>query len=333
MCESPSMEVGYHDLAVSNNAFDWSVPGLPLEFMNTSSSVIHRVVPKTGPSQGGTILSFDGLAFRNDVSLAFRIGTISNVLGRWLSMNAASCVSPAHSAGSVPVNVFHHNTAFEIKLSQSAATFEYKVIATLSSMTIPESSFVTGGTSVTLFGENFYGSHLSCRFGSTTTNAFIFGSNTVCNAPASKSGFTVIDVSMNLQDFTSSALEFHYVAKPKLMRATPLTFPTIGGSLVYVTGSNMIWGGTNYSASCGYTTSAGTAKSSIHVISSALVVCVTPEGKDDTALQLVYNDVEQSADFQITFILLPGLETDHPAARGLKPAVLWLTSMETFPRI
>ena len=318
MCESPSMEVGYHDLAVSNNAFDWSVPGLPFEFMNTSSSVIHRVVPKTGPSQGGTILSFDGLAFRNDVSLAFRIGTISNVLGRWLSMNAASCVSPAHSAGSVPVNVFHHNTAFEIKLSQSAATFEYKVIATLSSMTIPESSFVTGGTSVTLFGENFYGSHLSCRFGSTTTNAFIFGSNTVCNAPASKSGFTVIDVSMNLQDFTSSALEFHYVAKPKLMRATPLTFPTIGGSLVYVTGSNMIWGGTNYSASCGYTTSAGTAKSSIHVISSALVVCVTPEGKDDTALQLVYNDVEQSADFQITFILLPGLETDHPAARGLE---------------
>ena len=179
-------------------------------------------------------------------------------------------------------------------------------------MTIPESSFVTGGTSVTLYGENLYGSHLSCRFGSTTTNAFIFGSNTVCNAPASKSGFTVIDVSMNLQDFTSSAVEFHYVAKPKLMRATPLTFPTIGGSLVYVTGSNMIWGGTDYSASCGYTTSAGTAKSSMHVISSALVVCVTPEGKDDTALQLVYNDVEQSADFQITFILLPGVETDHP---------------------
>ena len=318
MCESPSMEVGYHDLAVSNNAFDWSVPGLPFEFMNTSSSVIHRVVPKTGPSQGGTILSFDGLAFRNDVSLAFRIGTISNVLGRWLSTNAASCVSPAHSAGSVPVNVFHHNTAFEIKLSHSQATFEYKVIATLSPMTIPESSFVTGGTSVTLYGENLYGNHLSCRFGSTTTNAFIFGSNTVCYAPASKSGFTVIDVSMNLQDFTSSAVEFNYVAKPKLMRATPLTFPTIGGSLVYLTGSNMIWGGTVYSASCGYTTSAGSAKSSMHVISSALVVCVTPEGKDETALQLVYNDVEQSADFQITFILLPGVETDHPGARGLE---------------
>ena len=49
LCESSTMEVGYHHLAISNNPFDWSVPGLPFEFMNTSSSVLSRVSPTSGP--------------------------------------------------------------------------------------------------------------------------------------------------------------------------------------------------------------------------------------------------------------------------------------------
>lgn len=65
-------------------------------------------------------------------------------------------------------------------------------------MIILELSFVIGGISVILFGENFYGSYFLCRFGLIIMNVFIFGLNIVCNVLVFKFGFMVIDVFMNL---------------------------------------------------------------------------------------------------------------------------------------
>src|SRR6056300_1594758 len=80
ICEAPEMQIGHHHLAVSNNAFDWSVPGLPYEFMNTSSSTVNRVNPSSGPHKGGSILTIGGLALRNDASLMFKVGSISGII-------------------------------------------------------------------------------------------------------------------------------------------------------------------------------------------------------------------------------------------------------------
>lgn len=68
------------------------------------------------------------------------------------------------------------------------------------------------------------------------------------------------------------------------MRVILFIFLMIGGSLVYVMGFNMIWGGMNYSVLCGYMISVGIVKLFIYVIFSAFVVCVMFEGKDDIVL-------------------------------------------------
>ena len=324
VCEAPSMEVGFHDLAISNNAFDWSIPGLPFEFINTSSSVLTAVSPSSGTTQGGTILAFSAQDLRTDIVISFRIGTILNVAGRWLAKNRATCISPAHITSVVPVEVFHHDTGSAIKLMNSAITYEYK--EALSSqqssqnafVATPESGFFSGGVAVTLHDSGFYGNDRTCKFGYTGSNAVKVSNTTVCNAPASKSGFTVIEVSMNSHDFITYGVDFQYVTKPRLTSLAPHTAPTIGGSLVYVHGSNMMWGGSNYSVSCVFSVGASRRTSEVHLVSSAVVICTTPTGEGDVDVQLLYNDAERSTSVDLRYEALPEVETDHSIARGVE---------------
>lgn len=322
VCVAPTMEVGYHDLAVSNNAFDWSVPGLAFEFTNTSSSVLTRLSPKSGPIQGGTLLTFTGIALRKDAPLSFRIGTIVNVPGRWLAVNRATCISPAHATGSVEVAVRYHNSGSEIMLMDSNLDYEYTDMSHAQSqnswVAMPESGFSSGGVSITLYGGGFYGSDRSCKFGDTAANALKVGDRTICNAPASNSGFTVIELSMNSHDFTVFDVDFQYVTKPKLERVTPQIVPSVGGSFVYMSGSNLVWGGSAYSIACIFTTGTTSRESFVHVISSSIIICVTPENKDgDVRLQLSYNEAEQTSSVEVRFQPLPEIDVSHPSLRGL----------------
>ena len=187
-----------------------------------------------------------------------------NVHGRWISSSTATCVSPASRVGVVRVNVFHHNSASEIKLMEGGVDFEYKEILSLSLSVIPASGFVTGGGLVKLHGENFYGSHRSCKFGTTTTNGLSVSDGTQCNVPASKAGFTVVTVSMNSQDFTYSHAEFQYVVKPRILRITPFIIPTLGSSITYISGFNMAWGGTNMSGQCVFKVNGKSQVSNLH---------------------------------------------------------------------
>jgi len=322
LCESPEMDVGYHALAVSNNAFDWSVPGLPFEFMNTSSSLINHVAPGSGPSSGGTLLSLNGRHLRNDVSLTFSVGTIFGVAGRWLSSEQASCMSPAHIIGLVPVDVFHHNVRSETKLTPSSANYNYKDPSLLSSIT-PNSAFVGGGRKVELRGENFYGSSLTCRFGSAVGHGFSVGSNIVCSAPSAQAGFTSVEVSMNLRDFTLSDMSFQYVPKPKVGAVSPSTVPRIGGSLISVSGSNMLWSGTDYRVACLFVADMGQSatESGANVVSSALITCVTGGFPSETNpssvnMKLYFNGAEYSNGLAIRMSELPEVDTNHANARG-----------------
>lgn len=318
LCESSTMEVGYHHLAISNNPFDWSVPGLPFEFMNTSSSVLSRVSPTSGPFTGGTILTLSGLSLRNDVLMGFWFGTIMNVHGRWISSSTATCVSPASRVGVVRVNVFHHNSASEIKLMEGGVDFEYKEILSLSLSVIPASGFVTGGGLVKLHGENFYGSHRSCKFGTTTTNGLSVSDGTQCNVPASKAGFTVVTVSMNSQDFTYSHAEFQYVVKPRILRITPFIIPTLGSSITYISGFNMAWGGTNMSGQCVFKVNGKSQVSNLHTVSSTLVICISPQGEDEALVQLSYDGIGETTSVQIQRDKLPEIETGLPKMRGVE---------------
>jgi len=317
ICEAPEMQIGHHHLAVSNNAFDWSVPGLPYEFMNTSSSTVNRVNPSSGPHKGGSILTIGGLALRNDASLMFKVGSISGIIGRWVSATEASCVSPAHAVSEVPINVFHHNSGSEIKLIDSSLTYAYKNEVTVTSIW-PPSAFVSGGAKVAFHGENFYGYDITCAFGSHAVAAFVSSGQTLCAAPVSRSGFSVVEISMNMHDFTASDVQFQHVAKPKITQVAPFAVPSVGESLVFITGRSLMFEADDFAAFCEFATTSGSSKTIAHVISSALVVCVTPEKEGDASLKLAYRDFEQLPGTAFRFDTFPTVDANHPGARGFE---------------
>lgn len=317
VCETPDMQVGHHQLAVSNNAFDWSIPGLPFEFMNTSSSTVNGVTPSSGSEQGGSVLTMNGLAFRNDVSLAFRFGTISGIAGRWFSATEASCVSPSHAVDDVPVNVFHHNSGSEIKVNDASLNYSYKSEIVLTSV-VPSFAFVSGGAKVSFFGDNFYGNDITCTFGSVPVAAFASSGQSICSAPVSRSGFTVVEISMNMRDFVSSEGEFQYVTIPKVDVANPFAVPSIGGSLVFLTGKSLMFEADEFSPFCEFATATGSSRTVAIAVSSALIVCVTPAKEGDSTLKLSYRDFEPLPGLTFRFDTLPVVDADHPAARGFE---------------
>lgn len=104
----------------------------------------------------------------------------------------------------------------------------------------PRSGDVAGGTWVTISVTPTNSSSVSCRFGYSITEGLRVSATVVsCQSPSRCCvGAVNLDVSLNGVQFTSSGLQFSYLATPELWGALPLSGPAAGGTAVRITGVN-----------------------------------------------------------------------------------------------
>ncbi|WP_405156114.1 IPT/TIG domain-containing protein [Paenibacillus sp. FSL K6-0108] len=111
---------------------------------------------------------------------------------------------------------------------------------TISSVS-PTSGPTTGGTTVTLTGTKFSGA-TAVMFGATEATSFTINSETSITATAPAGSAGTVDVTVKRRSgtsTTSAADQYTYIAAPTIANVSPASGPTIGGTTVTLTGTNL----------------------------------------------------------------------------------------------
>lgn len=233
--------------------------------------------PSSGWVQGGTLVSIHGHSFESSSSLTARFGRTS-VPVAFVSPTELRTTSPSHSAGSVDVSVGDSEGLFFGKLD-----FLYREAPTIFVL-YPSSGSTTGGFEVKIRGQGFVNSGtLACRFGHTSIVPAVFVSDEEmeCIAPpAAEPGRVVVEITVNAIDYTSDGNFFTYTLAPVLLFATPDSGSASGGTAVLLEGVNFV-------DSRGLMCKFGESMVAGQWISSTMVQCISPTGKENTISSLI----------------------------------------------
>ncbi|WP_432159195.1 IPT/TIG domain-containing protein [Streptomyces sp. bgisy153] len=196
---------------------------------------ISVVSPSQGPTTGGTPVTLIGSGLIG--ATAVRFGGTNAASYTVNSATQITAVTPAGSAGSVPVTVVSPTG------TSNAVTFTYvaaavPVVGTVS----PSDGPTSGGTSVTITGNGFTGT-TAVRFGGTNAASYTVNSATQITAvtPAGAPGATAVTVTT---PGGTSALSphgyFFYAAPPVLTSGDPGLGPASGGTVVTLLGRDLL---------------------------------------------------------------------------------------------
>ena len=197
------------------------------------------LAPALGPVRGGTIVSVTGQNFLNVESLSCRFGNpFFTVLARYLTSKTLECITPAHVAGLVNIEVSLNGQQF----NSINAQYLYHEPSIIQGLT-PYSGPTEGGSLITLHGTYFIaitGGASICRFGTSVVQATILDVFTIqCMSPAMPPGYVNVEVSTNLQDFSSSGTLFLVYAMA-VLNVEPHVVSQLGGEEIRVHGKHFM---------------------------------------------------------------------------------------------
>jgi hypothetical protein len=152
-------------------------------------------------------------------NLACRFGTQIRI-GTALSSLGVLCLTPAHPASVVLVDVANNNQDFTtstvaytyqrmylVFLSQLFRDVAHFAALSLITSVDPSTGPLTGGTTVTVGGTNFVSTPANslCKFGTAAVGASVVVSSTrvTCTAPARPLGDYALEITNNGQDYTA----------------------------------------------------------------------------------------------------------------------------------
>jgi hypothetical protein len=182
-----------------------------------------------------------------DASMHCRFGTLTApVLAASVpSSTLLVCVTPAASSGTaVSTTVTLEVSANNQVYSSSYVVYTYHADAAVTEL-LQNAGPVTGGSVVRVFGAGFFftDTFIACRFGAVAT---VFGSyrsatEVQCVAPVAASPqFVDVEVTLNSQDFTTSAVQYTYFDVVRVAALLPAVGPRYGGTLVTVSGQGFV---------------------------------------------------------------------------------------------
>ncbi|MES4890999.1 IPT/TIG domain-containing protein [Streptomyces sp. NPDC096012] len=194
---------------------------------------ISAIAPPQGPTTGGTTITLTGTGMTG--STAVRFGSTNATSFVVNSATQITAVSPAHAVGAVAVTVTNPTG------DSNSVTFTY-VAAQVPVVTgvAPTSGPTSGGTTVTLTGTGFTGA-TAVTFAGVPATSFTLNSATQITAvtPAGAVGAAVVTVTTPGGSSAPNAF-FFYAAPPVLNSAAPTQGPAAGGTVVTLTGSNLL---------------------------------------------------------------------------------------------
>ncbi|MHC4942090.1 MAG: IPT/TIG domain-containing protein [Planctomycetota bacterium] len=262
-CTTPAHSPATVNVVVTN---DFGTDTLTNGYTYNNPPTVSSVTPTDGPVAGGTAVTIAGAGFTTtpDTSVSFGGTAATGVVV--VNSTTITCNTPAHAAGAVDVTVTNSNGSDTLP---NAFTYHNPPSLALVS---PDNGPPTGGTAVTLTGNDFTGVGVTTvTFGGTSaTSVVVVNTTTItCTTPAHSSG--AVDVVVT-NDFGTDTLTngYTYNNPPTVSSVTPADGPVAGGTAVTISGADFT---TTPDTSVSF---GGTAATSIVVVNSTTITCTTP---------------------------------------------------------
>jgi hypothetical protein len=210
----------------------------------TSSSVIVfserpevlTLHPSRGPVRGGTVVTVTGNNLASTTTDRCYFGSIMTMPRIW-SKSRIECISPpVLGSRMVQVTINQDSVAAPLR-------FRYYDEPTVRAIK-PNQGPIGGGSYVEIYGRNFdfasaQAGETFCRFNTTTVPAtFVSSTLLQCVAPRHSEGYVDIEVAMQLQDFSSSGVQFQF-QKVELAAIYPMRGPVAGNTTVIISATNV----------------------------------------------------------------------------------------------
>jgi hypothetical protein len=225
---TPAHSAGLVDVSVSNpNGDNAQLAGA---FTYADALAISSVVPNAAPGDGGRPVTIFGAGFQVGATVTF--GSLSAQSVTFVSSSQLDVLTPVSSSGTVNVTVT--NPGGQSATLTNGFTFQNVSISSVS----PSSGPASGGTTVTINGNNF-ASGLTVNFGGVpaTSVTFISSSQVTAVTPASPAGTVGVQVVNPTGQSATLQNSFTFIGPPTITSISPNSGPATGGTTFLLTGT------------------------------------------------------------------------------------------------
>ena len=237
VCVAPSGTAGTTSFEVTLNNQDFTSTGM--QYLYHPDATVTGVAPPNGPPTGATNVTVSGTNFVNTAALQCRFGTAAAVVASFMTTTSVMCMSPSTTTpGQVALEVTNNGNDY----TTSNVLFRYNSNSTIGSI-YPSFGWLSGGTTVELYGTNFVNSGLlRCRFGSLSPVSAVYVSATTmqCTTPAASVPGNVTLSMSNAQNYVFFGDFFQYGLDANVTAVAPSYGSQIGGTITTVTGNNFV---------------------------------------------------------------------------------------------
>lgn len=259
-CTTPGHVAGAVSVTVTNT--DTQTDTQAVSYIYLEAPTVTVVSPLTGALAGGTAMTITGTNFLPGATVA--LGGVDCTSLTVVSATSITCTSGANTAGLVGVTATNTDT----QTGTLPTSFTYLAGPTVTGV-LPLNGFAVGGTSVTITGINFV-SGATILFDATPCAgvAFVSVTSLTCTTPAHAAG--IVGVTVTNPDTQAHTLSsaYTYDPAPTVTTVTASSGALAGGTSITITGTNFNAGAT--------VTFDGLACTSINIVSSTSITCLTP---------------------------------------------------------
>ncbi len=261
---------------------------------------IANINPSIGSSLGGTHVTIAGENFFAPMTVTFGGVPATNVVV--VNETTITATTPAGPIGPVDVTVTRAG-----KSGTEPDGFTYMAPPTINAIA-PNISPIFGGTEVTITGTGFTAASNVTFGGTAATFNVVDDTQIIATAPAvGSAGVVNVEVTTFVAaSAANAASRFTYVGPPVIDAIAPALGPTVGGTVVTITGT----GFTGTSA----VSFGGTPATSFNVDSDTQITATTPAGAVGTIDLVVTALAGTSAASRFTYVGPPAINAIAPAS-------------------
>ncbi len=263
---TPPHAAGTVDVVVRNPDGQTGTRGAAFTYTPAPAPVVSAISPVKGSSTGGTVVTVTGSNFVPGATVLLGSTPATNV--SFSSATTLTASTPAHTPGAVDVVV--RNPDGQAGTKSGAFTYEAAPAPLLSTIS-PTHGPASGGTQVTLIGNNFAAGALVMFDGVRGTNVELLSANilTVTTPAHAPGAVDVLVLNLDGQSVTrTGGFTYDVPPAPAVVAISPSHGPSSGGTLVTLAGRNFGAGAT--------VTFGGVAATNVTVASATSLTAVAP---------------------------------------------------------
>lgn len=298
-CTTASHAAAVVDVTVTNP--DTLSGSLGSGFTYDPAPEVNNVSPEIGSINGSTNITITGLNFVNGATVNLGGNACTGVT--FVDSSTITCNTPGGSAGAVTVTVTNPDTQPGSLLSG----FTYLNPPVVSGVS-PSAGALSGGTTITISGTDFYsGASVTLDGFPCTSVQFVDSSTLTCVTPSHAAGAVDIIVTNPDNEFDTYEAAYTYQIAPDISYVTPNNGPMGGGTSVTVVGTGFVTGATVLF---------GTEPATCTVDSGVAISCTTPLSLVSGAVSVTVTNTDSQTDTQNTsfiYLAAPSISTVSPS--------------------